>query len=115
MASPLQTIEAHVGGELPDRTFVWADSTGTPLNFSTSAHTFSVKIAKAGATAHLTGSNVTAASSSSGGVVTITFAEGWSDSLDPGLYQVQVWATRTSDSKERDPALISLILKPAIA
>lgn len=110
----LDDVEVTIGAELPDITFLWNDDDGDPINWVTDAHSFVVRVAERGDTTDL-GLSITAAGAADS-TVTLTLAEGAIDGLTAGrTYDVQVWASRSSDGKEREPAKFRMHVKAAIA
>jgi hypothetical protein len=103
------TIRWKVGAELPDITFVWNDSDGTLINFA-SGWTFSFRIDFATAYTQTTG--ITGAATSPN--VTVAIPAAALDSFTPGIYAGELWATRTSDSKDRNPFPFTFELQAAI-
>lgn len=97
--------------EIPDRTFTWIDAgTGLPIPFTTQPHTFELRIATFPITSKTTGIFGVDADPN----VLITFAENELDPLIPGHYYAQLWATRVSDGKEREPIDFRFIVKNRI-
>jgi len=97
--------------EIPDRTFTWLDgATGLPIPFVSQPHTFELRIATTPVTVKVTG--IFGANEAPN--VLITFIEGELDSIPAGHYHAQLWATRTSDAKEREPIDFRFIVKNRI-
>lgn len=86
------------GAELPDRTLVWQEADGTPVDFVASPHTFRLEISfptPVTKTAGLSGN--------ASGIVTIAYAVGETDTYPVGHWPAKLWAKRTSDGKDREP------------
>lgn len=95
------TIPVYLAGsDLPNLEIEWLDSDGAAIDFAT-GHTFSLKVGVPGATALVTKtSGITGAATSPN--VTIAWATtGELNTLTPGVYDADLTATRTSDSKHR--------------
>lgn len=104
-------IKVTVGGELPDWTFAWMDDAGDLIDFSAN-YTFTLRIgdSSTGILEQTTG--ITGAATDPN--VTIAFAVGTFDSITPGVYAAELWARRTSDSKDRDPLRFTVQVLAAI-
>lgn len=104
MSGPrLDDVELVPGTER-DRSFVWKVD-GVAVDFSATAYTFTVRIAERGSTTDLAISEITAASTSASGVVTVSFDTDGTSQLTAGVsYLVQIWGTRDSDGDEIGPA-----------
>jgi len=87
------------GAELPDRTLTWNDSNGTAIDFAASPHTFRLVIGMPATVTKTTG--ITGGATAPN--VTITFTVGETNTWVFGNYEALLWATRTSDSKDREP------------
>src|SRR5262245_47747446 len=101
-------IEYVPGAELPDIGLVWRDANGQIINFA-SGHTFTLRIATPTTTTKSTG--ITGAATAPNITIAVAAAE-W-DSLPVGQWQAQLWARRTSDSKDRVMPLV-VNVTPAI-
>ncbi|HEY9353037.1 MAG TPA: hypothetical protein VIP28_07305 [Nocardioides sp.] len=91
-------LDITPGAELPDRTIIWQEADGTPIDFTASPHTFKLVIdfpTPVEKTAGITGA--------ANGLVTIAFAVGETDSYPEGHVAAQLWAKRTADNKDREP------------
>lgn len=109
-------LEVTKGAEIPDRTFIWEDGDGTPVNFSTNPHTFDVRVGTHGKPAtRITTTGLTADSDSGAGVVTVSFASGWDTNLTPQTYPVEIWANEDASGLDRNPARLTLILHAAVS
>ena len=91
------------GAELPDRTIVWQESDGTPVDFVASPHTFRLEIAFPTPVVKVTG-----ISGAANGVVTIVFAAGETDLYPAGNVAAKLWAKRTADNKDREPVRLDV-------
>ncbi len=97
--------------EIPDRTFTWLDdTTDAPIPFGSQPHTFELRIATTPVTIKTTG----IVGNSETPNVLITFVEGELDTIAAGHYHAQLWATRVSDGKEREPIDFRFIVKNRI-
>jgi hypothetical protein len=88
------------GADLPDLALTWLDDEGDVIDFAT-GYTFQLKLGVPGSAA-----SVTKTSGMTGASTAPNLTVAWADSaelntLDPGVYTLQVKATRTSDSKHR--------------
>ena len=100
MSADVSIVQA---AELPPAERTWLDSTGTPVDLT--AHTLTLRIGTTPPiekTAGVTGD--------ANGVVTITWAAGELDSIDPGVYSCQVWA-RDGSNLDRVMPLSLAVLK----
>jgi hypothetical protein len=88
------------GADLPDLTFEWRDSTGALINFS-SGYTFVLKLGTPGSAATLTKSTTITGAATSPNVTVAWATSGELNTLTPGVYTLDLIATRTSDSKQR--------------
>lgn len=87
------------GAELPDLAITWRASNGDVIDFS-SGWTFTVKVGKPWGEAEIVKTNgVTGAAAAPN--VTVAWAAGELDGLDPGDYDLEVLARRMSDNKDR--------------
>lgn len=91
-----QLVEYTQGVELPDFTFTWRDFDGAIIDFS-SGYTFELRVLTTPTTIKTTGITGTAVSPN----IVVSLDDNEWDTLTPGIYEAQLWATRTSDSKER--------------
>lgn len=96
MTIPIYTV----GDDLPDLTVEWLNTAGAVIDFS-SGYTFSLKIGTPGTVATITKTTgITGAATSPN--VTIAWATtGELNTLAKGVYDADLIATRTSDSKRR--------------
>lgn len=110
-----QQITYVQGTELPDIQVTWKDSAGVALTFTSTPHTFSFRIASTPAFTKgtLGGAQVGITRADTAPNVTIAFSAGDLDSIVPGTYRGQLWARRTSDSKDRQPLPFDFIVEPA--
>lgn len=88
------------GADLPDLTFEWRDRNGTLIDFST-GHTFVLKLGTPGAAATLTKSTGITGAATVPNVTVAWATSGELNTLTPGVYTLDLIATRTSDSKQR--------------
>lgn len=88
------------GAELPDLTFEWRDSTGALIDFS-SGYTFVLKLGTPGQAAVLTKSTGITGAATNPNVTVVWATSGELNTLTPGVYTLQLIATRSSDSKQR--------------
>jgi len=95
------------GAELPDRTLTWNDSNGAVIDFAATPHTFRLDFDFAAPVSKITG--ITGSSTAPN--VTITFTAGETDTWVPGKYRALLWAKRTSDSKDREPLELEVIVR----
>ena len=101
------------GAELPPRTLTWIDpATDQPYQFTSSPHTFTLRIATpTGVVIKTTGID----GSNTAPNVQIAFTEDEAAiMLPPGKYVAQLWATRDSDGLEVEPARIMYGVRCAI-
>lgn len=110
------TIEYKQTTELPDLQVTWKDSTGTVIPFVSQPHTFSFRVASVPSVTvgTLGGSQTGITLSDAAPNVTVAFAAGTFDSPAPGTYSGQLWARRTSDSKDRQPVTFDFTVGAAI-
>lgn len=94
MAS-VQTIEYVQGSELPSVVVSWKDDQGVIIDLT--GYTFELRTDTTPTTIKITG--ITGAATDPN--VTIDWAAGELDAIVPGAYSAQLWARRTSDSKDR--------------
>lgn len=104
-----------VGSELPDLTLEWYDRSGALIDFS-SGWTFQVKVAPVGSTT----ASFTKTTGITGAATAPNVIIGWVaadlGALTAGSYEVQVKATRNSDSKDRfNPDPIRIAVREAIS
>ncbi len=92
-------INYSLGSELPDLSFTWRDASGALIAFGSIAHSFTLWLATSPAFSKTTG--FTGADTDPN--VTMTFTTTDLNALSPGIYAGQLWARRTSDSKDRVP------------
>lgn len=104
-------INYALGSELPDVTFSWRDASGALITFGSIAHTFRFLLATS--TPFVKTSGITGADTDPN--VTVAFAAAELDALTPGTYVGQLWAKRTSDSKDRVPISFVFALAAAVA
>lgn len=114
-------VPYRVGAALPDLTLRWEDADGGVINFA-AGYTFALRAAPQGSTTALLTktTGITGASADPNVTVGFTVAELalLVATLAPAatLYDVQVRATRTADSKPRDfPGAIVISVLPSIA
>ncbi|MCA1569293.1 MAG: hypothetical protein LC798_03015 [Chloroflexi bacterium] len=90
----------HTGADLPDLALTWLDTAGALIDFS-SGYTFVAKVGtRAGVTSFVKTTGITGAATDPN--VTIAWStSGELNALAPGIYTLQVTATRTADAKER--------------
>jgi hypothetical protein len=99
------------GAELPDEAITWRDSTGAVIDFS-SGWTFTLRVGKPGEDALIEKTTgITGASTAPN--VTIAWDQGELEPLTPGVWAVDITATRTSDDKQRTMRL-DLVVKLAV-
>jgi|SRR5262245_52904507 len=101
-------IDYVPGAELPDIPLTWRDSTGQPINFA-SGYTFTLRLGTPSTTTKSSG--ITGAATAPNITVSLTAGE-W-DAVPVGQWQAQLWARRTSDSKDRVMPLV-VNVNPAI-
>lgn len=94
------------GAELPDRSVTWQNPDGTPVDFVASPHTFRLEIDFPTPVTKTTG-----ISGDASGVVTITFIVDETALWPTGGYAALLWAKRTADSKDREPARIGVVVQ----
>lgn len=113
----MTTIEYTQGSELPNVEVTWKDSDQVLIPFATQAHTFSFRVASTPVFTKgvLGGSQTGITAADTAPNVTIAFAVADFDSMAPGEYAGQLWARRSSDSKDRQPLPFTFRLKPAIS
>lgn len=94
------SLNYTAGADLPDGGVEWKDSAGTLINFST-GYTFEVRVGTAGsAAAFVKSTGITGAATAPN--ITIQWATtGELNSIAAGVYDLQIIATRTSDSRAR--------------
>ena len=91
----------YIGSELPDYPLVWTDSDEQLIDFA-SGWTFTLKLGHPGRDAVLTKTTgITGAATSPN--VTVVWAAGEFDEVDPGTYVLQLFARQTSSGKDRGP------------
>lgn len=95
MSAP-RVIEYVVGAELPDNTFTWRDKNENLIDFST-GYTFELRVATPSTTIKSNG--IVGAGTDPN--LTISIADGEWDDMPVGMWDAQVWAHRTSDSRDR--------------
>lgn len=93
------------GAELPDRTLVWQESDGTPVDFTASPHTFRLVLGFPTPVEKTTG--ITGAAN---GTVTIAFANDETNTYPAGHHTAVLWAKRTSDGKDREPVRMNVFV-----
>jgi hypothetical protein len=99
------------GAELPDEAVTWRDSTGALIDFST-GWTFTLRVGQPGDDALIEKTTgITGAATAPN--VTIAWDQGELGPLTPGVWAVDITATRTSDDKQRSMRT-SLVLRAAI-
>jgi hypothetical protein len=88
------------GADLPDLTFDWRDRNAVLIDFST-GYTFVLKLGKPGQAATLTKSTGITGAATSPNVTAAWSTSGELNTIAPGVYTLDLIATRTSDSKQR--------------
>lgn len=88
------------GADLPDATFEWRDRLGALIDFST-GYTFVVKLGTPGSAATVTKSSGITGAATAPNVTVAWSTSGELNTLTPGVYTLDLIATRTSDSKQR--------------
>lgn len=86
------------GSDLADLTVTWEDAAGDPIDMS-SGYTFSTKVGTVGTDAVFTKTNGHTGTTT--GVVIQWATSGELNTLDGGMYTIQITATRTSDTRQR--------------
>jgi hypothetical protein len=109
-------VEYTVGAELPDKPFRWLDGNGNLIPFATTPHTFTLRIGvyTCGVALFTKTTGITGVDTDPN--VTVAFTAGeLPGSLEVGVrYLAQLWARRTSDSKDRDPLEFVFRMKPGL-
>lgn len=104
------------GSDLPDLAVSWYDSNGNLIDFST-GYTYQVKVAPVNSlvASFTKTTNITGAATAPN--LTISWStSGELNSLSEGTYEVQIQATRTSDSRQRyNPEPIRISVRGVIA
>jgi len=110
------TCEYTAGTELPDIEVTWRDSAGAIIPFASQAHTFSLRVPAQPTFVKgvLGGSQTGITTSDTAPNVTIAFAAGDLDDINPATYRAQLWARRTSDSKDRQPLKFDFVVGAAV-
>lgn len=96
------------GADLPDLAIAWYDSDGDIINFAT-GWSFSVRVGKSGRPAIFEKTDGIAGDDAAPNVV-ISWDDGELDSLEPGIWSVEITATRDDDDKERKMATTISVL-----
>ena len=101
-------LEITPGAELPDRTIIWQEADGTPVNFATSPHTFSLIIAFKNGDVPAPVTKSAGISGAADGTVTIAFAAAETNTFPLGHWPARLWAKRTADNKDREPVRLDV-------
>ena len=98
----------YQGSDLPDLAVTWRDSANVLIDFASTPHTFVARMARRGQnTAVLTKTTgITALPVSDPAATGPNLTVSWSsvgelNGLMPGVYEMQIKATRTADGKKR--------------
>jgi len=111
VTTTLDVVRFTIGAELPDVTFDWRDRLGALIQFGTIPHTFRFIIDTP--TPFVKTTLITFADTSPN--VTVGFAANELDTLVPGIFGGELWAKRTSDSKDREPLQFDAVVRAAYA
>jgi hypothetical protein len=105
------TLEYIQGADLPDATFEWRDRLNNLVDFSI-AHTWQLKVGQSGSTAVMTKTTGISGAATAPNVTISWDASVDLNTLDPGSYEADLIATRTSDSRQRKLRFALKILPP---
>lgn len=94
------TLEYVLGAELGDAEITWNASDGTVIDFS-SGWTFQVKVGQVGSAASFTKTTGITGAATAPNLTVAWATSGELNSLTAGGYDLQITATRSSDSKTR--------------
>lgn len=89
-----------VGSDLPDLEISWLDSSGAVIDFA-AGYSFSLKIGDPGSTALVTKTTGITGAATAPNVTVVWATAGELNTLTPGIYDADLTATRSSDSKHR--------------
>lgn len=110
----MHEIPITTGASLPDLTVTWRDRDGAVIPFATEPYTFRLCIGIPGQpaiidkTTGISGADTTPN-------VTVAFAANELDPLVPSwTYEAQLWATRVSDGKKREPYRFAIPVRRAM-